>query len=75
MDRIRGYPQVPPGAASREDHVRAHARRRPVDGVPVTSDPAEAAPVYRPRYELAADQILRLISELALHPGDRMPTE
>jgi DNA-binding FadR family transcriptional regulator len=46
-----------------------------VDGVPVTSDPAAAAPVYRPRYELVADQILGLIGELALRPGDRMPTE
>jgi GntR family transcriptional repressor for pyruvate dehydrogenase complex len=46
-----------------------------VDGVPVTSDPAEAPPAYRPRYELVADQILRLIGELALRPGDRMPTE
>jgi GntR family transcriptional regulator, transcriptional repressor for pyruvate dehydrogenase complex len=41
----------------------------------VTSDPAEAAPVYRPRYELVVDQILRLIGELGLRPGDRMPTE
>jgi len=31
--------------------------------------------VYRPRYELVAEQILRLIGELALDPGDRMPTE
>jgi GntR family transcriptional repressor for pyruvate dehydrogenase complex len=31
--------------------------------------------VYRPRYELVAEQILRLIGELALGPGDRMPTE
>lgn len=30
---------------------------------------------YRPGYELAAERILRLISELALAPGDRMPTE
>jgi GntR family transcriptional regulator, transcriptional repressor for pyruvate dehydrogenase complex len=56
-----------------------------VDGVPLTSDKAEvpaaddpgrgASGVYRPRYELVAEQILQLISELALHPGDRMPTE
>jgi GntR family transcriptional regulator, transcriptional repressor for pyruvate dehydrogenase complex len=56
-----------------------------MDGVPVTSDRAEApasgdagreAPgAYRPRYELAAEEILRLIGELALHPGDRLPTE
>lgn len=30
---------------------------------------------YRPGYELAAEQILQLIGELALAPGDRMPTE
>ena len=30
---------------------------------------------YRPRYELVAEQILQLIGELALQPGDRMPTE
>jgi DNA-binding FadR family transcriptional regulator len=56
-----------------------------MDGVPVTSDRAEApasgdagreAPeVYRPRYELAAEEIVRLIDELALRPGDRLPTE
>jgi DNA-binding FadR family transcriptional regulator len=57
----------------------------PVDGVPVTSDRAEvpaaddAGPgssgVYRPRYELVAEEILQLIGELLLRPGDRMPTE
>jgi GntR family transcriptional regulator, transcriptional repressor for pyruvate dehydrogenase complex len=30
---------------------------------------------YRPRYELVAEQILQLIAELRLQPGDRMPTE
>jgi DNA-binding FadR family transcriptional regulator len=40
----------------------------------VTSDPA-APQVYRPGYELVADQIRRLIGELALRPGDRLPTE
>jgi DNA-binding FadR family transcriptional regulator len=35
----------------------------------------EAAGAYRPRYELAAEEILRLIDEFALHPGDRLPTE
>ena len=30
---------------------------------------------YRPGYEVVADQILQLISELALAPGDRLPTE
>src|SRR5579859_4685269 len=56
-----------------------------VDSVPLTSRHAEAPAaldarrempgVYRPRYELVAEQILQLISELDLHPGDRMPTE
>jgi GntR family transcriptional regulator, transcriptional repressor for pyruvate dehydrogenase complex len=30
---------------------------------------------YRPRYEAVAEQILQLIGDLALRPGDRMPTE
>jgi GntR family transcriptional regulator, transcriptional repressor for pyruvate dehydrogenase complex len=40
---------------------------------------ADAAQVpsaaYRPGYELVAERILRLITELGLQPGDRMPTE
>jgi GntR family transcriptional repressor for pyruvate dehydrogenase complex len=31
--------------------------------------------IYRPRYELVAEQILQMIDDLALRPGDRMPTE
>jgi DNA-binding FadR family transcriptional regulator len=31
--------------------------------------------VYRPGYELVSEQILKLIAELRLKPGDRMPTE
>lgn len=56
-----------------------------MDGTPLASDsgqaPAErdagrgASHIYRPRYELVAEQILRLIGELALRPGDRLPTE
>jgi GntR family transcriptional repressor for pyruvate dehydrogenase complex len=56
-----------------------------VNGVPLMSGHAEApaadnagrgaSGAYRPRYELVAEQILQLISELALQPGDRMPTE
>jgi GntR family transcriptional repressor for pyruvate dehydrogenase complex len=38
------------------------------DGTPRTGP-------YRPRYELVAEQILQLIAELRLQPGDRMPTE
>jgi GntR family transcriptional regulator, transcriptional repressor for pyruvate dehydrogenase complex len=30
---------------------------------------------YRPGYEVAAEQVLELISRLGLRPGDRMPTE
>jgi DNA-binding FadR family transcriptional regulator len=30
---------------------------------------------YRPGYELVAEQILQLIADSRLHPGDRMPTE
>ncbi len=30
---------------------------------------------YRPGYELVAERILQLITELGLQPGDRMPTE
>ncbi|MBM9503011.1 FadR/GntR family transcriptional regulator [Actinacidiphila acididurans] len=30
---------------------------------------------YRPGYELIAEQILQLIAELQLQPGDRLPTE
>ena len=56
-----------------------------MDGVPLTSDRAEApsaddagsgtSGAYRPRYELVAEEILQLIGELLLGPGDRMPTE
>jgi GntR family transcriptional repressor for pyruvate dehydrogenase complex len=56
-----------------------------VDGVPVTNDRADAPAaddgrrgtpdIYRPRYQLVAEQILQLIGELGLQPGDRMPTE
>ena len=67
----------------------ARARQRwkigPVNGGPLTSERAEApsaddagpgaSGVYRPRYELVAEEILQLIGELLLRPGDRMPTE
>src|SRR5690349_8159950 len=35
---------------------------------------AEPGP-YRPGYEVVAEQIVQLIAELELSPGDRMPTE
>ncbi len=72
----------------RTNRVCACRRRRKaeaVNGVPLTSGHAEApaagnagretSGAYRPGYELVAEQILQLISELALQPGDRMPTE
>lgn len=39
------------------------------------STPQREAGPYRPGYELVAEQILQLIAELELRPGDRMPTE
>ncbi|WP_329049076.1 FCD domain-containing protein [Amycolatopsis sp. NBC_01488] len=42
----------------------------------MTRDQETASPVpYRPGYEVVAEQILQLIAELDLKPGDRMPTE
>ena len=38
-------------------------------------DAAREPGAYRPGYELVAEQILELIAELRLAPGDRMPTE
>src|SRR5690348_17916606 len=48
-----------------------------VDGVPAPAAATDARPAgpYRPGYEVAAEQILQLIAELRLQPGDRMPTE
>ncbi len=57
-----------------------------MDAVPETFDSGGQAPApggagkgepgpYRPGYERLAEQILQLIGELALAPGDRMPTE
>ena len=45
--------------------------------LPVEEGPAAAQTVsaYRPGYELAAEQILQLIADSQLRPGDRMPTE
>ena len=56
-----------------------------MDGPPPVSEHTEAsaslleqrgaADAYRPRYEVVAGQILELIRELAMRPGDRLPTE
>ncbi|MEC3998046.1 FadR/GntR family transcriptional regulator [Actinacidiphila sp. DG2A-62] len=55
-----------------------------MDGDPAPAGPGASAPTqapepdpaaYRPGYELVAEEILRLIVELRLVPGDRMPTE
>ncbi|MEV6876668.1 FCD domain-containing protein [Amycolatopsis sp. NPDC051128] len=48
-----------------------------MDGVPLPAVTTDAAPPgpYRPGYEVAAEQILHLIAERELRPGDRMPTE
>lgn len=57
-----------------------------MNAVPATDDSHDASSsagerrsaetgAYRPGYELVAEQILQLIGEFALAPGDRMPTE
>ena len=54
-----------------------------VDGTPVLAEDGASTgkleetrtDTYRPGYELIAEQILRLIAESRLQPGDRMPTE
>ena len=65
--------------------TRKNRIRKNVDGAPLASGRREAPAshtaergtpgVYRPRYEVVAGQILDLISELAMRPGDRLPTE
>ncbi len=39
------------------------------------NDSVRAEGGYRPGYEVAAEQVLELIAQLRLRPGDRMPTE
>jgi hypothetical protein len=39
------------------------------------SDTPHAGGRYRPGYEVAAEQVLELIVQLRLNPGDRLPTE
>ncbi|GAA1670639.1 FCD domain-containing protein [Kribbella yunnanensis] len=45
-----------------------------MDSTSLPAGPEERG-AYRPGYELVAEQILQLIAELTLQPGDRMPTE
>ncbi len=49
----------------------------PAAGDTAPSRPRNADPTgpYRPGYERVAEQILQLIAELKLQPGERMPTE
>lgn len=53
----------------------APAAQAPAARTPAPEAPAVHAPTYRPGYELVAEEILRLIGESDLRPGDRMPTE
>jgi GntR family transcriptional repressor for pyruvate dehydrogenase complex len=54
-----------------------------VDGTPILADHGTSdgernearTESYRPGYEVVAEQILQLIAESRLQPGDRMPTE
>ena len=45
------------------------------DGVPAQEAEQQDTPAYRPGYELVAEDILQLIADMRLQPGDRMPTE
>lgn len=47
----------------------------PAFAVPAANARRSGPGGYRPGYEVAAEQILQLIAELALAPGDRLPTE
>ena len=44
-------------------------------GVPAQASRAAQPGSYRPGYERVADQILDLIGQLRLQPGERIPTE
>ncbi|PNG94059.1 hypothetical protein SMF913_10084 [Streptomyces malaysiensis] len=68
--RRSDVPRVEGGKPLDEKSVAA------ADGKP-PQEPRDAGPTgpYRPGYELVAEQILELITELRLEPGERMPTE
>lgn len=53
----------------------ASAASAPARAVADAASEGGAVHGYRPRYELVAEQILALIGDLALRPGDRLPTE
>src|ERR1700733_3503737 len=61
--RRPGPLQLCRGQLTRENRISRTAERAMGNGA------------YRPRYEVVAGQILELIRELAMHPGDRLPTE
>src|ERR1700761_3099186 len=73
-------PEPRRGRVTRKNGIRGN-----VDGAPLANGFGEApaahgagpaaADGYRPRYEVVAGQILQLIGELAMRPGDRLPTE
>ncbi|WP_218034657.1 FadR/GntR family transcriptional regulator [Acrocarpospora corrugata] len=45
------------------------------DGTGRAIESPRTTSTYRPGYEVAAEQVLTLITQLGLRPGDRMPTE
>lgn len=45
------------------------------DTASVRHAPRAESSTYRPGYEVAAEQIVQLIADLGIGPGDRMPTE
>jgi len=74
---------LPDQASAAPQRGREENGGGPVDGAPELTEydpspegrPEPPTDVYRPGYELVAEQILHLIAESRLQPGDRMPTE
>ena len=56
-------------------NVARTKEKHPVDGAPTQTEPDANHTAYRPGYEVVSEQILKLIAERQLKPGDRMPTE
>src|SRR5579871_2564710 len=77
--------QLPEWIGDTFEVSRERTGGRPVDGTPTPAatdllpthgrEAGRETGAYRPGYELVAEQILELIAELHLAPGDRMPTE